>query len=757
MIATLPWLLLALACPPGQPQVSSATPPGGQRGTEVEVVLRGAQLDRPLGLLGDTDGIEVQGLASDKADRCVLRLRLSPDCALGAHALRLRTATGLSNLLLLQVGDLPERVGKGDRQRVPLGCTLNGDLGDGAVDRYVVALPEGADLHCEIAALRLGFGAVDLALRLLAPDGAELLRADDSALGLKDPLLSCHAALAGDYTIEVAAAFADNQNRGPYRLSIGSFPRPLAALPCGGQPGEQLQIDLLGDGPPRSTTVTLPAAACGSWPCFPRVGDAVPPTPIWLRVGGPPNREVEPDRLGRAFVTFPGSVHGVLRTPGQSEHFWFHAGKGQELVFRVFARALRSRLDPVLIVRQADGRTLLVNDDQRGAGLDCGLTFKAPATGDYQLEVHDLLRQGSPAHVFRLEGDVPQKSMSLRLSVTRGEDPVLPIPRGGAIGGVLQLANFDAAAGLALVARDLPEGVTATFGAIERGANLLPMLLTAASDAPLQGAMIGFSATARTPPLERDPGYLQDLPLIKVRNDQALLSTALRALPVAVVDGAPFALELLPPPVPILRGAPLALTVRVHRQAGNKERIRVRALSTPPGISAGQCLLDGGQEETLLQLSASDSAALGNHPFAVVASIGSRGSRLQLASSFVTLSVDKPWLSLRSAGARTEQGKPIALPVDIAVARAPSVPYQLQLLGLPRGVEADALTLPPDATTATFALRIATDAAPGRHRGLVLQASIPDAAATVLCRGRVGELRIDKPLATTGNTAEGNL
>lgn len=740
-------LLLALLPVPHSPRVASAMPAGAQRGTEVEVELRGERLDDPLGLLGDTAGIEVLEVKSDKPERCTLRLRLAPDCGLGARLWRLRTAEGLSNALWFHVGGLPElraQPGK-EPQRLAQGCTVNGELAENGCDRFAVELAAGGRLCCEVEALRLGFAAADLALGVRGADGAELAAADDSIAGLKDPLLAFAAPRAGVYTIEVKPAFADRLNRGVYRLHVTAAPRPLWAVPCGGAPGEQLAVELLADGEVRRTAVRLPDAECDAWPWYPEL-DGVPlPTPVFLRVGGPPNRAAAADAKGSRFVPVPGSVHGIVGDAG-GERFWIHAEKGQQLQLTVLARSLRSPLDPLLIVRQQDGRYLASNDDQRSSSLDCGLRFTAPADGDYQLEVRDLLRRSSPLHGFRLEVAPPAQPLALKLNVGRRDEAALELPQGGRIGGVLQLSNADREAGLELLAQGLPAGVGATFAPPGKGLNQLPFVLDAAADAPLAGAMLGFAARSADAAAPRDAGYLQEIALVSVRNDQPLVTASLRALPVAVVAPMPFALELVPPTVPLVRGAPLGLQVKVRRQPGHKERIRVRALWTPPGVSAGQCTLDAGQDEAVLPLSANDGARLGSHPLIAVATVYRRGGRRELGSAPVSLQVDEPWLRVTAGSARTEPGTPVELRLAVAAKRPLPHGCRLRLLSLPRGVEADELQLPGDADAAAFALRVAADAPPGRHRGVLVEARIATDGGDVTCRFAAGELRIDRPL-----------
>jgi hypothetical protein len=748
------------------PRVASVFPAGAQRGSEVEIALRGERLDEPQGLLGDTDGIEVLQVAGDKPERCTLRLRLAPDCALGARLLRLRTSEGLSNPFQFRVGPLPESaVTPGDAPLpLELDRTVDAELAPGGVHRYLVTVPAGAvegpagaRVRCEVEALRLGQRAVDLALEVRGPDGAVVASCDDDAFATKDPLLAFEAAQPGDYTIAVRGAYAGDMDRGVYRLHIGTFPRPLAAMPCGGAPGATLQLQLLGDGPPVVVTTTLPATTDLAVPCWPQVDGRTVPTPLWLRVGGPASREPTTDDKGRAFVQFPGAVHGVLAMPGASATFFFHAEKDSELLFRALARTLRSPLDPLLVVRDAGGRYLASNDDQNGLGLDSQLRFKAEAAGDFQIEVRDLLRQGSPRHAFRLEADRPAPDpTSARMILGRRDDAAVEVPQGAAMGCTLQLANADPEQGLSMFARELPPGVTATFGPVQRGTNLVPVLLAAEASAPLGGAMVSLGMHATKEPLERDAGFAQELPLVTVRNDQPIVRAVQRTLPVAVTKTAPLAVELTAPRVPIVRGAPLPLHVRITRAEGNKDRIRVRALWSPPGLNAGQCVLEGDKTEGDLPLSADGGAMLGTFPFAVVATDFRRGSRVEVASAFVQLTVEPAWIEATAAAVRTEQGKPVEVRFQLASKHALADKWQARLLSLPKGVTAEPLELPADAKEAVFVLKVAADAPEGRHRNWQFEASVPGDGGTVTCRAGAPELRIDAPLPSTNGGASGS-
>ncbi|MBL8724481.1 MAG: PPC domain-containing protein [Planctomycetes bacterium] len=761
MLAAAPlWLALSSW---QAPQVERMTVCGGQRGTEVAVTLTGKRLFEPQGLLLEQPGIEVLAIQSDKPEQCTMRLQLAADCPLGLQPLRLRTAYGLSNLLQFEIGVLPEvaEQRQGDAaQAVPLGCTVNGSLRGEEIDRYAVEVTAGMVVQCEVMAIRLGRANLDLALQVHGPDGRLLAAADDTALGHKDPWLSFVAPGTGTCVVTVRGAFADEANAGPYRLHLGTFPRPIGCLPSGGQPGETLAIALLEDpatgagAAPFATTLPSGPEEWFRW--FPTDARGTAPTPLLLRVGGPPNRAPETDANGRAWVEFPASVSGVVAEPEQPATFHWRGQKGVALEFRALARALRSPLDPVLSVRDAAGRLLAENDD--AAGLDSVLRFTPPADGEYRIEVQDLLRRGSARHFFRLEGGPRAEAPSLRLVVGRREEAVLAVARGNRRGAVLQWSGLEPKHELVLLAQDLPPGVTAEFGPIVPGTNLVPMVLTAAADAALGASQVALRLRAVTPPHERDPGFLQTLPLVQARNDQPLVVATTRRLPVAVAAAAPFAVEVVPPAVPIVRGAPLALEVRIHRTEGFAEPVRVRSLWSSPGLSSGQIEIAAASARGLLPFDASGGAPVGRVRLLLVGEALSRGGRVEVCSDWLDLQVDAPWLSVEVGKVRTKTGTEAAMRVQYQTVRPLVGTAEAVLLGLPRGVTAAPVRVAlATAGEFVFPLQVAADAAPGRHRSVVVQVRVPssDAEGAPLVEHRfpAGELRIDAPASVPATAA----
>lgn len=740
LAASLASATTAAAQGPG-PRAQSMLPAGGTPGSEVTVTLRGERLAKPLGALLDAPGIEVlEAIGADNGS-CKLRLRLAADCALGPHALRVRTAAGLSNLLPFHVGPLPAIAERRDGDRpmhVPLGTTVDGELRDGEVDRYTIDVPAGAFVHAGVEAMRLGQTTLDTRLVVRAADGRELARADDTALGLRDPWLTFANAAASTVTIELHSALPTENRGGAYRLHLGAFDVPFGALPCGGAPGERLAVELLGGAAEQHARVQLPDDGSERFAWFPPLaGGGHSPVPIWLRVGGPRNDGTTIDRDGRTWFEVPGSVHGVVDTPGAPCVFHFRGQKGKEIELRVHARSLRSALDATLVVRGPDGRALGSNDDQNG--VDSTLRITPPADASYAVEVRDLLGTASPQHFFRLEAGPRERQRAVAMQVARNGDPIVTVPRGGRAAMVLQRTGLDDKESLAVQA--LPAGVTCEAGPVLPGSGQQAFVFTAASDAlltaaPLQiGLPTGERLDARV--------FRHTLPLLTGRNDFPLLVTTTRKVPLVVTDPAPFAVAVEAPVVPLIRGASLSLPIALTRRDGFDGRVRLRAAWTPPGLTIGQANLERGVNRGTLAIEANANTPLGEFPCLLVASTRSGSIAAEQALPFVRVRVEEPWLSVAPANLRVALGEVVTLRLPVTDVQQRRGPVTATLLGLPRGVTAAPATLAVDQKELAFELTIAADAATGRHRELRVELQVPDAnGALVLHRAAAGELRV---------------
>ncbi len=108
LLGTALALLFFSTAQAASPSLTAIRPVGGQRGTELDVTFSGARLGDALEILYYQPGITTLSIKKVNNDAVTARLKIAPDCTLGLHDLRVRTATGISELRTFSVGALKE-------------------------------------------------------------------------------------------------------------------------------------------------------------------------------------------------------------------------------------------------------------------------------------------------------------------------------------------------------------------------------------------------------------------------------------------------------------------------------------------------------------------------------------------------------------------------------------------------------------------------------------------------------------------------
>jgi len=121
--------------------------------------------------------------------------------------------------------------------------------------------------------------------------------------------------------------------------------------------------------------------------------------------------------LVTAFPLPTGTIVNAAATPQAIDHYAVDLAAGQRVVVDCAARGVDSKLQPVLIVADGEGRDLLA--ERRGGVLD----FTATTAGRHLVKIHDLSFQGGPAFFYRLvvhdasalaKGAIPPRQPSTR-------------------------------------------------------------------------------------------------------------------------------------------------------------------------------------------------------------------------------------------------------------------------------------------------------------------------------------------------------
>ncbi|MBI4583869.1 MAG: pre-peptidase C-terminal domain-containing protein [Planctomycetes bacterium] len=125
---------------------------------------------------------------------------------------------------------------------------------------------------------------------------------------------------------------------------------------------------------------------------------------------------------GAARARLPASFWGAISTPGDLDRFAFSAEAGETVVLDLAAASLGSKLNGVLAVFDAEGMVLASSNDFDGQ-VDPLIAFTAPGSGEYSVQVSDLLLGASKEHHYRLSaGSFPMVTGVFPLSVPAGAE-----------------------------------------------------------------------------------------------------------------------------------------------------------------------------------------------------------------------------------------------------------------------------------------------------------------------------------------------
>ena len=737
-------------------ELGRLTPSGGQRGTEVELQLQGARLGDAQQLLLFEPGVNVVTLEPVPPNAVKVKLAIAPDCRLGLHAVRVRTASGISNLRTFSVGALPE-IGEAESnsdfaqpQKIALDTTINGVVQNEDVDYFLVEARQGERITAEIEALRLGYTFFDPYVAILDMGRFELARSDDTPLLKQDAIASVLAPKDGNYVIQVRDSAFGGSDGATYRLHVGRFPRPTALLPAGGRPGETLEVHWLGDvAGERTETLTLPAAATPEFGLLAHDERGFAPSAVPFRLVDFGNvLEAEPNDQAATATPFtvPMACNGVISKPGDVDHFKFAGTKGQQLDVRVFARALGSPLDAQLGVHRADGNGFAGNDDSGGP--DSYVRVTLPDDGEYVLSLRDHLGQGGVDYAYRIEVTPIIPALTLGLPERQQYiDTLLPVPQGNRLAALVSAQRVDFGGELQLNFKDLPPGISVETISMAANRTDVPVLFTAVDGAALGASLVDLvgTATGANPPIAG--GFRQRTGLVRGQNNVEVWGHTTRRLPLAVTQAVPFKIDIVEPKVPLVRGGSMNLKVVATRQDGFTAPIAIRMLYNPPGVgSSGSILIAEGQTEAAIPLTANGDAELLKWRIAVLAEATVGDGPILVGSQLATLEVAEPYLAFAFQSAAVEQGQTTELVIQVDKKKDFEGAAKVELLGLPNEVTAEAREIASDATQLVFQVKTTDKSPAGRHKTVLCRAVILAAGEPITHTLGSGELRIDVPL-----------
>jgi hypothetical protein len=767
-------------------------PRGGARGSIVEVDFHGFSLENPREILFYQRGITASAFApyAKPGDGFKVKLQIAPDCPLGEHVLRVRTATALSDAVTFWVSPFPtvyeseSKIGENDSiekaKPVPLNSTVEGQILPGAdMDRdfYRVQVQKGQRISVEVEAARLGTlhagGENDLAVRILDASGRELGKNDDSALYVQDPVLSVVAPAAGNYFVEIYQQIYDPPRQAWYRAHIGTFSRPTAIFPAGGQAGATIEARILGDPTGERTELIGLPSKTGDFAYFAGKPGERPPSPNTLRVSSFPNVTYSGPETA---ATLPAALNGILEKSGDVHTYRFAAKKGQTWHVRVYGRSLGVAIDPKIWIRAANAeKNLLEADDSRLADLglpsargtwyikdqqDPVAVFRPPADADYVLGVEDTAGGAGPDHVYRVEIEPLHDTIYTHITAPEGyQMPRLAgliVPQGNRWTLDVQLAqglgnNYKGE--IELEAKGLPRGVTMIAPRFGKGVTRLPVQFVADPGTAQQAVLIELLARPvdRSAPLET--GSRQGFALNNRPGELPWHSVFLDRYALAVTEPAPFHITLDRPVIPLAQSGELLLHAKVERHGDFKGPIEIQPDWLPPGVSKESAVtIPADKDEANFRIQANDKAAPGVYRIAMNATTVGGDSysgigRIRVSSDFVELKVSQPYLSIDLGRGSVERGKQSELTAVLKQLQPFSGKASVTLQQLPKGVKMlqPAPEITSQDTEVHFRIQADADALAGLYRGVTCEVVFNEEGQTIRQHTGSGILRIDAP------------
>lgn len=757
LVLTASALLLADPAAAASPSLGSITPQGGQRGTELDVTLNGARLADGQEIYFYEPGISVVKLEAGADNAIKARLSIAPDCRLGSHAVRVRTASGISELRTFSVGALAEVAETEPNsefeapQAIAFGSTVSGIVQNEDVDYFAIEAKKGQRITAEIEGIRLGNTFFDPYVAIMDKGRFELANSDDAALVWQDGVASVIAPEDGTYFVQVRETAFGGNGACNYRLHVGGFPRPTATLPAGGRPGETLEVKFLGDVAGEfSNQVTLPSQPQRDFRLAAQTDAGVSPSGNVFRIDDLPNAlEAEPNNALAEATVFaaPAALGGVLGAPGDIDHFRFTATKGQVFDVRVLARSLRSPLDSVLsILRGTDGAGLAGNDDNGTP--DSYIRFTAPEDGEYVVQMRDHLNKGGVDYAYRVEVAPVKPALVMGLPEQQQfVDILAPVPRGNRMALLVSGSRADFGGELAVELRDLPPGVTCETVPMAANQTIVPVLLTAAADAPLAGSLVDVVGRNTDPNVPVEGHLLQTTSMVRGQNNIHVWDHFTERMAMAITEESPYAIEIVQPQVPLVRDGTMQLKIVATRKEGFTAPIAVRMLYNPPGVgSASSVTIPEAQNEVFLPLNANSGAEVRKWKIAVLADATVGNGTVSVSSQLAELEIAEPFFAFTYSQAAVEKGQETDVVIAVAKNRDFEGPATIELLGLPNEVTTTPGEITKDSTELIFKVKTTANSPAGKHQTLLCRAIVTTNGEPITHMIGTGLLRIDEPL-----------
>jgi hypothetical protein len=758
-------LLAPLAAWAAYPDMSALRPHGGQIGADVKLTITGARLDDFEDLMFYTPGFKVKSVGSRAANKVELTLSIDKSVRAGNHVMRVRTKSGVSHMRQFFASPFPNVEEKepnsefAGAQPIALNQTVEGVILSEDVDYFKLTVRKGQRIGVQVDGLRLAAipqGAMDPYVAILDKDRFEKAASDDTILHRQDGYCSFTAEYDGEYYVMVRESSYRGSANSFYRLHVGDFRRPDAIYPAGGKLGTKLTVRFLEPRDSFAEEVSLPAEDDPEFVLYPK---SQPPAPSGnlFRLSTVDNTlEAEPNNVAEqgtvAAEAAAYALNGIIGQPGDVDFFRVPLKKGQVFECRALAQTLGSPLDPVVTVLSPKGNSLASNDDGGGMRrLDSRFRLTAPADGVYTVRVTDHLERGGVNFVYRIEMVASQPSLTFASPDYTVNDTsyrqFLAVPKGGRMALRENFTRNGVGGDYRFDLQGLPAGVKLLDDAAPGSLPGVPLVLEAAADAPHGGAVV----TPRLLPLDPNNKIVGQMrrtyDIVRIGN-VIYYQGVEDQLPVAVVDEAPYSLEIQKPETPLVSNGIFNLKVVAKRKEGFKGPIRVFMVWTPPGVSSlGEQTIPAGATECVFQLSAKADVEAKAWKFVVQGEADAGKGRVYNASPFAELVTEAPYVAANAIPLTAmEVGTPGLMVTNLEVLRPFEGEAVAQLVGAPDTIRIAPIKVTKDTKALRFTVETDGKSRVGKTGNMFVQVDIPTGKGLATHRIALGStLRLDAP------------
>lgn len=477
--------LLLLACSfaaiAAPPVITELQPRGVQKGRPFTLTIAGTNLAEGAQILS-TLPASFTPMVPDKPQMegryATYLVEPKADWEVGVYPVRVKTADGLSNILLLNIGAFPEITEEESSpgglpnsndsiekaQPLPSSATtLNGTLRGAERDVYRIQVKAGERRVFEVDARRAG-SAIDPVIRVMDASGKQIARSEDAAMLQLDPRLDMTFPVAGYFYVELHDARFSGQTQNFYRLKTGAYAYPTEIFPLGGRRGEEVEVSL-GAGKAKTnlknfkgpqTTVNLADS---------------PALPLPFAVGDLP----ETTETATVKTAFPLTINGRLAKAGEIDKYTFDVKPGEDVMFELQARELgTSKIIGIITAWDEKGNRIASAGDQplpvdvaavqvsSRTASDPFLSFKVPeGVSKITVSVEDLALRGGAHYAYRLSAFKGAHDLQATIGT-----PFVNIPAGGTAIVNINVDRRGFLGPLRVKALNLPKGVEMTGGHI---------------------------------------------------------------------------------------------------------------------------------------------------------------------------------------------------------------------------------------------------------------------------------------------------